>query len=169
MTDSATPGFAQAWQLYEEAFPEAERRSPEQQQALLGEPQYCFLSLLDNTTFKGLLGVWQLPGFCFIEHFAVVPGLRGQGIGSQALRQFMQSSATPMVLEVEPPQTESNRRRIKFYERLGFCLNGFDYRQPPYAQDKPWVPLLLMSYPEKLSTTTFQKVKEQLYRNVYQV
>ncbi|WP_210466108.1 GNAT family N-acetyltransferase [Rufibacter roseolus] len=165
---TATPGFSQAWQLYEEAFPLEERRTLAQQTELLSNPAYQFLSILDQEKFAGFFGVWQLPEFTFLEHFAVLPSLRGKGTGAQALTGLLDIILQPMVLEVEPPHSEIAQRRIRFYERLGFHLNDFEYRQPPYVAGMPWVPLLLMSYPTVLALEEIEKVKIQLYRYVYQ-
>ncbi|WP_246853498.1 GNAT family N-acetyltransferase [Rufibacter aurantiacus] len=165
---TATPGFSQAWQLYEEAFPLEERRTLAQQTELLSNPAYRFLSITDQEEFAGFFGVWQLPEFTFLEHFAVLPSLRGKGTGARALTVLLETLLQPLVLEVETPHSEIAQRRIRFYERLGFRLNDFEYRQPPYVARMPWVPLLLMSYPSLLASAEIEKVKVQLYRYVYQ-
>ncbi|ALJ01450.1 hypothetical protein DC20_13625 [Rufibacter tibetensis] len=167
MVETATPEFSQAWQLYEEAFPPEEQRSFAQQQSLLANAAYQFFIIRHQEEFAGLLGVWQLPESTFLEHFAVVTTLRGKGIGAGALQLLVKEKRQPIVLEVEPPLTEIAKRRISFYERLGFHLNDFEYRQPPYAAAKPWVKLQLMTYPEKVVTPDLEMIKAQLYKQVY--
>ncbi|MFB9864723.1 GNAT family N-acetyltransferase [Rufibacter immobilis] len=166
--DTATPDFVQAWQLYEEAFPEEERRSLEQQRTLLPCPNYSFEAISLDGEICGIIGYWQQPGFLFLEHFAVDARKRGTGIGSQALGQFLQGKQQPVVLEVEPPTDQLTQRRVEFYTRAGFCLNEFSYRQPPYSPEKPWVPLQLMTFPAALSPVAFEQVRSQLYQVVYQ-
>jgi hypothetical protein len=71
------------------------------------------------------------------------------------------------VLEVEPPVDEWTRRRIGFYERLGFHLNHFDYVQPPLREGRADLRLQIMSYPGALAEQDFAPCKEILYTEVY--
>lgn len=158
-----------AWQLCEEAFPAEERRTLEAQTQLLRNSIYRFITLHAEGELVGFMGYWQLTGFVFLEHFAVTPTARGKGIGKRALEKLGEVVQQTLVLEVEPPFNEMAQRRINFYERSGFHLNPYPYAQPPYSPEKPWVPLLLMTYPERLSLPAFQQVKEELYKVVYSV
>ena len=45
------------------------------------------------------------------------------------------------------PADEMKRRRVGFYQRLGFALNAHHYMQPPYTEGGSPVPLLLMTHP----------------------
>ncbi|MGV3538310.1 MAG: GNAT family N-acetyltransferase [Rufibacter sp.] len=167
ITDPATPEFSWAWQLYVEAFPAEERRDYAQQLTLLQEKKYAFSAVYHAGVLAGIVGSWNVGKFTYLEHFAVAPEGRGLGLGTEILRKFVESSALPIVLEVEPPLTEMSKRRIAFYEKAGFLTNTIAYQQPPYGQGKPWVPLLLMSFPELLADDTFENVKEALYAEVY--
>ncbi len=80
---------------------------------------------------------------------------------------LLEISKQPMILEVEPPFTQEAQRRINFYERLGFHLNDFEYWQPPYEEEKPWVRLQLMSSLRPLTSSEFKSVRNQLYASVY--
>ena len=115
----------------------------------------------------GFFALWQFSEFLFVEHFAVAPPLRGKGMGSKMLSALKEKAKTPIVLEVELPETEIARRRIGFYERSGFHLNGFSYEQPSLGKGRSPVLLQLMSYPVPLSEEEFFQVKETLYREVY--
>jgi GNAT superfamily N-acetyltransferase len=165
----ATPEFAQAWQLYEQAFPEEERRASHQQIALLQQPEYAFNAVIQEEELVGLLGVWSFAEFRFLEHFAIHHHLRGRGLGKAAISLLQQSSTLPIILEVEPPGTLESQRRICFYQQLGFALNSFSYQQPPYGMDKPWVPLQVMSFPKPLSLEDFIQIRSRLYQTVYHV
>lgn len=138
-------------------------------QGLLPCHGYHFWGILFSNEFQGFLGFWQLPRFAFLEHFAVVPAVRGKGMGSRALKAWMKEVNQPIVLEVEPPVTEMAQRRIEFYQRAGFHLNSFPYQQPPYDVHKPWVPLQVMSYPAQLDLQEFEEVVQVLYQKVYNV
>ncbi|AMM52909.1 hypothetical protein TH61_11845 [Rufibacter sp. DG15C] len=165
----ATPEFAQAWQLYEEAFPAEERRSSHQQLELFQIPEYAFKIVLQEEELIGLLGIWSLAEFSFLEHFAIGQHLRGRGLGKAIINFLKESHLSPIILEVEPPTTTLSQCRISFYQQLGFCLNSFPYQQPPYSSDKPWVPLQLMSFPASLSQEAFTQIRSRLYQTVYQV
>ncbi|AZS15605.1 hypothetical protein [Paenibacillus lutimineralis] len=74
----------------------------------------------------------------------------------------------PLILEVELPDTSLSQRRIKFYERLGFYINPYDYVQPALSGQAA-IPLKMMSYPEPLTPKQFANVKSVLYSKVYKV
>lgn len=132
-------------ELYEAAFPPQERRPWPALMRLLGsEPRFGLRELVaDDGSFAGFVTVWQMPeGFSYVEHLAVVPLLRGLGIGSGALASL---GSGPVVLEVELPLTPEARRRIGFYQRHGFTVGKADYVQPPYASGLPSVPMYLLT------------------------
>ena len=103
-----------------------------------------------------------------MEHLAVSREFRGDGIGGQMMREYIQQSVKPVVLEVELPETDIAKRRIAFYQRLGFQLNGFAYRQPPMRKGHGWYPLMIMSFPSSLTEEEFEPIKKKIYREVYQ-
>jgi len=160
--------FEAFWVIYTEAFPTDERRSREQQESLT-DPRYCVELFEQNGIPVGFCCSWELDDFLFLEHIAVASVARGSGIGSRVFKQKMESSKTPIVLEVEPPETDVARRRIELYMRLGFVLNAYGYVQPPLRPDSKPVSLQIMSWPDALTDETFESAKTILYREVYQV
>jgi GNAT superfamily N-acetyltransferase len=100
------------------------------------------------------------------ERLAIKKELRGKGYGSKAIERLI-SKYPKIVLEVEKPDTCNARRRISFYERLGFILNLYPYLQPPYNPRMHPVPLFLMSFPHKLNKGEFRQTKDILYERVY--
>ncbi|MBK5252521.1 MAG: hypothetical protein JJE29_07815 [Peptostreptococcaceae bacterium] len=74
-----------------------------------------------------------------------------------------------VVLEVEKPETETAKKRIAFYERLGFFRNEYDYLQPSFSDNKRAISLLIMSRPSSLSQNGFEKIKAIIYRDVYSI
>ena len=161
--------FEEAWKIYEEAFPEDERRSLSQQMDLLENPLYNFICIHDEGELAGFIAWWELSGFVFIDHFAIDGNQRGKGLGGKFLRDFLSEKGTHAVLEVEKPSSPEAKKRIAFYERLGFHLNEYDYLQPPFSNGKNPVPLLLMSHPSGLDPDGFEKIKSELYSKVYSV
>ena len=162
--------LARIWEIMEEAFPPEERRSRKGFARILGDPA---LRLTVHRDASGLptafLIGWELEGFRYVEHFAVSAALRGQGMGGRMLADFLSAASSPVVLEVEPPETDTARRRVAFYERLGFYLNPYHYEQPPLQPTTSAIPLMVMSWPAALSEEDFGRVREALYRQVYRV
>ncbi len=125
----------QLLKLYVEAFPPEERRPVEQMPP--DDRAFTFYAVGD----VGLLTAWEFDGYTYVEHFAVYPDKRGNGVGSQALAAL----SNPVILEVEPPESgEMARRRIAFYERNGFRLVDYDYMQPAYSPEFSAIPMKLM-------------------------
>lgn len=162
--------FKNVFALMQTAFPKDEYRPYEEQKALLHDPRYQIhiLSPHDEDTIVGFLSMWDLEEFVFFEHFAVSPKYRNQGIGANMLRSVIEQISKPMCLEVELPNTPLAARRIAFYERNGFCLNTYPYRQPAFAKDREEVPLFLMTT-QPLSKSEFEKMQAVILRNVYKV
>lgn len=151
VASSSDPRLASVHYLYTTSFPEKERRPWEGIMRLIDSHMPFFrLFVAENADgqFLGFVSVWQLPGYLYIEHFAVAADKRSSGIGAEmltALRELYPTS--PLVAEVELPGSSSEAdRRISFYERNGFTsLADFEYYQPPYAAGLPDVQLMLMS------------------------
>ncbi len=108
-------------------------------------------------------------GYTYVEHFAIDPAARNGGIGAEAMKQFLVFCGTPVVLEVEMPTDEMSKRRIGFYERLGFKLDNQVYHQPPYREGGEWLEMRLMTYGDVDLEYSFEQVKNCLHKNVYGV
>lgn len=162
--------FDKIFTIMTASFPESERRTYAGQKDLLADPHYRLVTETDeNNIIIAFLASWEFPQFRFVEHIAVDPGIRGGGIGGKLMAAYIGESAKPIVLEVEPPDTDMAQRRISFYERLGFHLNPFEYMQPPLQKGQPELSLKIMSYPQTLTDAEFALYKETLYSKVYKV
>lgn len=161
--------FNQLWDLYQRSFPEVERRTIDQQKQVMGEENYHMEYFFEDSDFTGFILYWVLPSFLFIEHVAVDDRFRGRGLGKKYLEKMIKDSDVPIILEVEPPENEMAKRRIKFYERLGFVLNQYEYYQPSYVKDGEPIRLIVMSHGSALSKEDFEGIKLSLYRQVYKV
>lgn len=152
--------------LYEAAFPEEERRPLPAQQRLLVEGALQLLEVRDGDRFVGFVFCWGLTDFTFIEHFAIDPAMRGQGMGTKVITLLFEQYGR-LILETELPHTFNARRRIRFYEALGFGAFSTPYLQPPYREG--WAPLqlILMQKGMSLEEHTFTKVSNEIYREVY--
>lgn len=160
--------FDEMYAIMEKSFPLDEYRPYKEQKALF-ENKYYSVYIEKENMIKGFIAVWNFSDFLFVEHFAVNPDYRNQGIGAQILKKVATAFEKPLCLEVEPPENEITRRRVGFYERNGFFLNEYPYVQPPISKGKNPVPLMLMSSGKLLSETEFHIIKQRLYRDVYKV
>ena len=167
--DATLYGFVE--QLLVTSFPACEYRSLDGQRVYTdGQP--CFFNnvIMDGDVPVGLLTYWDFGTFCYVEHLAVDPQLRGGGYGAQAMRHLCGLLRRPVVLEVELPDTELARRRIGFYRRQGFVLwDKQPYRQPPYKPGDGYLPMFLMAYGDLDSGRDFERVRERIYKEVYNV
>lgn len=112
----------------------------------------------------GFVELWQLDDMIFVEHIAVFEEERNKGFGSAAF-ELLERRYKRIVLEIEPPETETQKRRLDFYLRCGFVVNDFDYVQPPYGEGKKALHLVLMSYPVELHDC--EKIQRELHEKVY--
>ncbi|MBR8536878.1 GNAT family N-acetyltransferase [Carboxylicivirga sediminis] len=167
VTNSDDPLFSEAWSLYEQAFPIMERREQELQCQLLGEERYHFDVVKSGTEMVGFIMWWHFDRLVYIEHLATHQPVRGRGIGEQIVKALLNETGAKVVLEVEPPVSDMNRRRIGFYERLGFQLNHYPYQQLPLRRNGKSVELLLMSSPGSITESELAAFKEQFQKYCY--
>ena len=141
------PQFQEVWSLYKKSFPSEERRQLRTQRKIMDNPLYHFEIINKEDVFIGFVMWWKFEDLIYIEHLATSPRFRGKGYGLHILERFISETKVPLLLEVEHPITEINKRRIGFYQRAGFVLNNHEYKQPPYKKNGMYVPLMLMTYP----------------------
>lgn len=164
------PLLNQVEKTYLLSFPESERREFELlKQLIAGEPRFRVNVLLKNNEYAGFITSWDFPEFSYVEHFAIDESARNGGIGGKAMQHYLNTNPLPVVLEVEQPEDEMSKRRIVFYQRLGFKLDHHAYRQPPYRPGGEWLDLVLMSYGNIDLDKLYEDVKNNLYIHVYNV
>lgn len=156
--------FDTVFAAMEESFIPAERRDRADALALFEDPAYTVYHITRDGVRTGFITVFALEGFAFAEHFVVYAAHRNGGIGSAALGA-LKSIHPRVILEVEPPETALQARRLAFYKRNGFCENDVPYIQPPYRKGDEGTPLILMSYPAPLSEP--RAAIAQIFRHVY--
>lgn len=173
--DAGSPRFRELWELYESAFPPDERRDIGRQKALFSRPEYRLFAAVDGRSgapgggaaVTGLLSLWEFGDFVFMEHLAVKEKMRGKGAGTAILKEYLAGCRVPVLLEVERPQSGIQKKRVAFYQKLGFRLNPWDYIQPPYAPAKKPVPMFLMSLPEAMGEGEFAAYRKRIHAAVY--
>ncbi len=159
--------FPQVYALMQQSFPETEYRPRRAQEALLQRQEYSLWGLTDaGGMLLGFIALYDFSDFLFAEHLAVDPRYRNMGLGKTIL-QAVRAWGRPLVLEVEPPETDLARRRIGFYTRNGLTLTHRPYTQPPMAPGLPAIPLLLMSTLGELDESRFEAIRKILHIRVY--
>ncbi|MDR2979981.1 MAG: GNAT family N-acetyltransferase [Bacteroidales bacterium] len=162
--------FDSFFELMEKVFPPVERRSKEDaSQIFTTVPCYHAMGLKKDGKVTAFIAYWLFEDICFVDHLAVDDSLRGQGIGSEIMRYLVENTASTVVLEVEPPEDEISRKRIRFYEKIGFHLNTFSYIQPSMQPGQPEIPLMIMSYPHGLDLPKFNAARKRIFDNCYNV
>jgi GNAT superfamily N-acetyltransferase len=169
LTVLKTSEFDQVFSIMEQSFPEDERRPFAEQKELLNNPVYKIYGLREKQAVIAFAAVYQFDTFTFIEHLAVAPSHRNQGLGALILQKLGKISKDRICLEVEPPETEMATRRIGFYQRNGFSLCPCPYVQPAISKGRTPVPLQIMSTNGALDEAEFEMVKKVLYEKVYGV
>lgn len=79
--------FAPAMELYGMSFPYNEQREPDSQARIMSDPEYHFELIYDEGRFVGEMLSWENADFIYVEHFCMLPDMRGRGCGSRALER----------------------------------------------------------------------------------
>lgn len=128
--DTTDVHYLDCERLYLDAFPADERRSAAEERRLTdSEPHFHPHAILHDGHLCGLANTWHLAGVRYIEHLAIMPSQRAHGIASDVLT-ILKGQGDPIILEVEPPETDEARRRVAFYERNGFRMLRVEYELP---------------------------------------
>ena len=156
--------FDRIYAEMEQSFISDEIRRKEDAFNILSNKEYVIYIFEENGRDVGFITIWELEGFAFAEHFVIYENYRNRGYGSKGML-LIEQIYDNIILEAEHPETPLQARRIGFYERLGFKQNDYPYLQPAYKKDGNPVPLILMSYPNKISVIS--AAVQEIYRNVY--
>lgn len=159
--------FNKIYNIMQNSFPKTECRTFDEQEKLLSNENYKITYLKEDNKITCFIAYWEFDSFIFIEHFAVAPEKRNCGIGSDFLKTFLSLCYKKVVLEVELPLDDIARRRIDFYQKIGFIKNNYPYIQPSMRKDALPVPLEIMSYNSALEKNEFHYIKDTLYTSVY--
>lgn len=155
--------------IYTEAFPPEERRAWSEILQNIRGLRACAIEL--NSVAVGIITLWELGELgVFVEHFALAPTLRGQGIGGKVLNLIKHNYPQQrLILEAEPQAfSPTAGRRLAFYARHGLLPQPFGYNQPPYQSGGAYIPLLLLSN-QPMDAEGFERIRAYLYQEVYQV
>lgn len=167
ITDIHSPFYPAFQRTNKASFPENERRSDMAQAMALANPRYRLDAWLDNDIFIGFMGWWDYGDYRYIEHVAVTPEARSVGYGGKMLAAWLDKSPTPVYLEIEEVVDDITRRRLNFYQRLGFVETPMRHQQPPYQGRGGTVPMQVLSWPDALSSKQYQSLIRALHAEVW--
>lgn len=161
--------FDAIYAIMEEAFPQSERRIKEEQRSLLSLSEYEVYGWVENDALLAFLAAWDLDMIRFGEHLATRKDQRNRQIGQKLFRAFEALNDIPIVFEVELPETELAKRRIHFYERLGYHYYGnVEYYQGIFHEEASPQPLRLMMKDPHRNNEEINRIIDLIYQYVYQ-
>lgn len=155
--------YDKALALYRSAFPVEERRDTPAQHRILEKSDYHFDLIRTGDDFIGIMLYWETDSFVYLEHFATLPELRGQGHGSKAL-ELLKKKNKLLLLEIEPPVDDMTQRRYGFYLRNGLLMNPIYHIQVKYFLGARDLELKILSYPRLLEIEEYRAIYEYLTR-----
>ncbi len=159
--------FSEVYKRLIDAFPYEERRDEVDEKKCFLKSQFNFCEITDENKSVGLIVFWVFNKFLFVEHIAINKEIRSKGYGSKTFELLKTQYNLPIILEAESPETEMQKKRIKFYENLGFKVNSYDYTQPSY-HNAECVPLLVLSFPKVLNENEFDEFFRETRIVVYE-
>ena len=159
--------FSSVYKRLVDAFPYEERRDECDEEKCFLKSQFNFCEITDGGERVGLIVFWVFESFLFVEHIAINKEIRSKGYGSKTIELIKTKYNLPIILEAESPETEMQKKRIKFYENLGFKVNSYDYTQPSYHNAES-VPLLVLSFPKVLNENEFDEFFRETRIVVYE-
>lgn len=154
--------------IYEKSFPIEERRDFSLVLDIYKTDLLSLNIIYDNQTKVGILNIWDFNEFCYIEHLAVSEQYRNRKIASKVLEQLNAQNRL-IVLEVELPNDELSKRRIRFYERNAYSIQPFTYFQPPYRKGEERIKMHLMANTQlPINKTKYDEVVGIIEKKVYE-
>ncbi len=158
--------FPNIYKKLESAFPYEERRDFKDYEIYFKSKHFKPFEIIDNETSVGFVNLWEFESYIYIEHLAIDSDIRGGGYGSKAINLVKEKYGKPIILEAEAPETETQIKRIRFYEKLGFIVNMYPYLQPSFHKGEP-IPLMILSFPNPLSQNEYDLFIQETRENVY--
>ncbi len=151
--------------LYEESFPQEERRLPSQLVYLIAHKTEMYFNAIHHEgELCGLFVYWDFKDFYYLEHLAVFPSMRNKKIGAKLLEYISVHLPGIHLLEVEPPTDEMAIRRIGYYRRNGYEVLEKNYLQPSYTKSGDAFPLWIMGNRSSDSLSDFiHLIQQEVY------
>lgn len=155
LTDSNHTMYYQAMDLYKASFPIHEQRESYVQTGIMENEAYHFNLIYEYDMWVGMILWWETTEFIYVEHFCILPEMRGKKYGQKAL-ELLDGEHKTVILEIDPPIDEVSVHRKLFYERSGYQANRFPHVHPPYMRSCEGHDLVVMSSPDQLSEAEYR-------------
>jgi ribosomal protein S18 acetylase RimI-like enzyme len=148
--------------IYSVSFPEHEQRNREQQLTAFSDNRYHLSILTENDQVVSFIAWWNFPTYVYIEHFAVSPEFRGKNIGSNMINTFADRIKKTIVIEIDPPINDISRKRLAFYEKVGYKANPHKHFHPPYNPKNKPHELLVLTLNKEFDRKEYEQFSKDL-------
>lgn len=162
ITDVQDKWYKPFAEIYKVSFPVHEQRNELQQATAFSDSRYHLIITTEDEKLLSFIAYWDFDEYVYIEHLAVNPQFRGRNIGSQALNDFAGLVANTVILEIDPLTDDVSKKRLGFYEKLGYKLNTYRHFHPPYNPQFPPHELLVLSLHRELSREDYNRFERDL-------
>ena len=115
------------------------------------------------------IAYWEFDSYIYIEHLAVNPELRGNNIGSDTLNKLASLVDKVIILEIDPVKDDVSKKRLAFYEKLGYRVNPYQHFHPAYNKLYPPHELTVLSLNRNLETEEYHKFFKNLSEIVMKI
>jgi len=149
--DSRDKWYKSFHEIYTVSFPIHEQREQFQQIAAFKDKRYHLIIKIDGDNLVSFIAYWDFKDYVYIEHLAVNPELRGRNKGSELLEDFAEMISKTIILEIDPPINDTAKKRLKFYEKLGYEINSYIHFHPAYKEELTPHELVVLSLNRKLT------------------
>ena len=150
--------------IFRESFPIFEQRTDAQFQQVMGDDRCHICVTLENKKVVGLVVYWLFKDYFYIEYLAIHPDERGKHRGTQMLSYLLNSIPKNCILEIDPLCDEISKKRLKFYQGLGFETNSYVHTHPAYRREYKDHKLIVLS-----SSPLSEKGYNQYYQDLSKV
>jgi len=121
-------------QYMQQDFPRNELRPLHMIEALVNKGNYYTYGIFEEEKLIAYTYFWEEreKEILLFDYFAVIPELRNQGYGTEAMKVILRvcRDKKGVILEAEDPdwaetdqEKETRIRRIRFYEKCGLCMS----------------------------------------------
>jgi len=148
--------------IYSVSFPVHEQRNEQQQISAFGKENYYLIIKTEGEKLLSFIAYWDFDDYVYIEHLAVNPQYRGANIGSNTLNSFAEIIGKTILLEIDPIIDDVSRKRLHFYEKLGYVLNPYEHSHPAYDINFKPHRLLVLSHGKGIDETQYLRFHKNL-------
>ena len=157
--------FKKAWQIYEDSFPEEEKRTLTEHIKLFDKKSFKMLCYVEDEITLAILFYWHIGSYTYLEHFAVNSILRGRSYGSRILQEFINNHQN-IILEIEPIVDKLTQKRLDFYERFDFKVNQHTHFQVPFRKNAQELQLIFLSHKKALPDDKYKTLYQMMLQEM---